>query len=77
MSLDTLGNVKQALAVTGTTDDALLTQLQAAADAFIETHCGRTFTGGTFTEYHPGGSRQIFLQNYPVTAVTSPRLSTA
>src|SRR5205814_2315688 len=77
MSLDTLANVKQALAVTGTTDDALLTQLQAAADAFIDAHCGRAFTGGTFTEYHPGGSRQIFLRNYPVAAVTSVKVDPA
>lgn len=74
MALDTLANVKQALAVTGTTDDALLGQLQAAADSFIETFCGRTFAGGTFIEYHPAGAKVIFLTNYPVAGITSVRV---
>jgi hypothetical protein len=74
MPLDTLANVKTALAVTGTADDPLLTQLQGVADSFIETHCGRSFLGGTFTEYHPGGSRVLFLTNYPAAAVTEIRV---
>ena len=74
MAIDTLANVKQALAVTGTADDALLGQLQAAADSFIETFCGRTFAGGTFTEYHPGGAKVLFLTSYPVASVTSVRV---
>ena len=74
MSIDTLANVKQAIAVTGTADDALLTQLQAAADSFVETFCRRTFAGGTFTEFHPGGAKVLFLTNYPVAAVASVRV---
>lgn len=74
MSLDTLANVKTYLAVTGTDDDALLTQLQAAADSFVETFCGRSFLGGTYTEFHPGSPKLIFLANYPVLAVTDLRV---
>lgn len=74
MPLDTLANVKAALGVTGTADDPLLTQLQTVADSFVETFCGRNFLGGTFTEFHPGGTRVLLLTNYPVTAVTDLRV---
>lgn len=77
MSIDTLANVKQALAVSGTDDDALIGQLQSAADSFIETFCGRAFAGGTFTEYHPGGAKVIFMANYPVSGVTDVRVDAA
>ncbi len=71
MAIDTLSNVKSQLGITTAADDALLTQLQAAADAFVQQYCQRSFIGGTFTEDHPGGARTIFLQNYPITSVTS------
>jgi hypothetical protein len=74
MPLDTLANVKLTLGVTGTADDALLTQLQTVADSFIETHCGRNFLGGTFTEFHCGGGQLLFLNNYPVLAVSEIRV---
>jgi hypothetical protein len=77
MPIDTLSNVKQALAVSGTTDDALLGQLQSAADSFVETFCGRAFAGGTFTEYHPGGAKVLFLNNYPVSGVSEIRVDAA
>jgi hypothetical protein len=73
MPLDTLANVKTAIAVSGTADDAMLTHLQAVADSYIETHCGRSFVGGAFTELHPGGGGVLFLAHYPVTAVTEIR----
>ena len=70
MAIDTLENVKTHLGVTISTDDTLITKLQAAADAFIEDYCRRLFTGGTFTEDHSGGSRLLFLRNYPVGSIT-------
>lgn len=76
MNLDTLANVKLHLGITTSADDSLLAQLQTAADAFIEEHCGRTFTGGSFTEDHPGGGRAVFLRNFPVSVVTSVRVDT-
>jgi hypothetical protein len=71
MAIDTLSNLKLHLNVTGSGDDTRLTALQSAAEAFIESHLNRSFAGGTFVEYHPGGRRVLMLRNYPVTAVTS------
>lgn len=71
MAIDTLANVKTHLGIAGSTDDALLAELQAAADDFITRHCGRSFDGGSFTEDLPGGSRVLVLTNYPIDAVTS------
>src|SRR5207245_684718 len=71
MSLDTLANVKTRLGITGTTDDSLLTLLQNSADKRIAAWCDRDFGGGTYTEYHPGGSEFVHLRNLPVQAVTS------
>ena len=74
MPIDTLANVKEAIAVSGSGDDDLLERLQASADSFVETFCGRTFAGGTFTKYHSGGAKVIFLRNYPVASVTSVKV---
>lgn len=74
MPIDTLANVKQAIGVTVMFDDTMLTQIQGVADSFIETFCGRTFAGGTFTEYHSGGAKVLFLVNYPITGVTEVRV---
>lgn len=74
MSLDTLANVKTALMVTVSDDDALLTAFMDAAESVIENFCGRDFAGGSFTETHPAGGSLIFLRNYPVDTVTSLRV---
>jgi len=74
MALDTLANVKSVLSITVATDDTMLTQLMDAADSFVEEHTGRSFEGGAFTETHPGGSDKVFLQNFPVAAITSLRV---
>ena len=75
--LDTLANVKTSLLVSGTTDDALLTRLMDAADAFITEFTSRDFAGGSFTETHPAGRSLVFLRNYPVAAVTSLKVDAA
>lgn len=72
--IDTLTNIKVALGVSGSGDDALLDKLLDAADSFIAAHTGRAFDGGTFTETHPGGGFLLFLRNYPVTAIGSVRV---
>jgi hypothetical protein len=56
MALDTLANVKARLGITTSADDTLIGLLQDSADAAIANFCNRDFAGGTFTEYHPGGS---------------------
>ena len=74
MPLDTLANVKTALTVTASTDDALLTRLMDTAESFIAQYTGRDFNGGPFTETHPGGSPLLFLHNFPVATVTTLRV---
>lgn len=74
MSLDTLANVKLAVGVSGSDDDDLLEHLMLAADDFVERQCGRNFAGGDFTEFHSGGTRLIFLANFPVEDVASVKV---
>jgi Phage gp6-like head-tail connector protein len=71
MSLDTLANVKARLGITTSADDTLLGLLQTSADKYVSDWCGRDFGGGTYTEYHPGGSEFLHLRNFPVQSVTS------
>lgn len=75
--IDTLANVKTALLVTGSGDDALLTRLMDGADAFVALHTGRNFDGGTFTELHPAGRTTLLLGNFPVASVTSVKVDPA
>src|SRR5262245_66647104 len=74
MSLDTLANVKARLGITTSADDTLLGLLQDSADQAVANHCNRDFEGGTFTEYHSGGSEFVHLRNFPVTSVTSVKV---
>lgn len=76
MALMALEDVKLHLGVTGSGDDDLLEQLQAAADGFIADHCGREFEGGSFDERFAGGDRLLVLRNYPVTSLTSLKVDT-
>lgn len=55
-------------------DAALVARVAAAADQTIRRYLGRDFTAGPFTEYHSGGTRLLFLAQYPVAAVTSLRV---
>jgi hypothetical protein len=71
MSLDTLANVKTRLGIVTSADDSLIGLLQNSADKWISNYCGRDFGGGTYTEYHPGGSEFVHLKNFPVQSVTS------
>lgn len=74
MSLDSLANVKTRLGITSSADDDLLELLQDSADRFIANWCERDFEGGTFTEYHPGGSEFVHLRNFPVASITSVKV---
>ncbi len=77
MSLDTLSNVKARLNITASADDALLTTLMAAADAWVENYCNRDFAGGNFLEEFPGGSAFVCLRNFPVEELGSVRVDPA
>jgi len=74
MALDTLANVKSRLGITTSADDTLLGLLQDSADQAVANFCSRDFVGGTFTEYHPGGSEFVHLRNFPVDGVTSVKV---
>jgi uncharacterized phiE125 gp8 family phage protein len=77
MALVALSDLKLHLGVSGSGDDDLLGQLQAAADGFVADYCGRAFEGGSFTEYFSGGDRTLVLANFPVTAITSLKVDAA
>lgn len=74
MAFQTLNQLKLQLSIASTTDDALLTELQRAAEAFIQTHCQRDFTGSTFTEYHRSGTKYLFARRFPIHLVQSVQL---
>jgi uncharacterized phiE125 gp8 family phage protein len=74
MAFQSLSDLKTVLAVSGSSDDPLLQSLQTTAEAAVEAHCRRNFTGGTFTEFFAGGSHLVFLRNYPVAAITEIRV---
>ena len=77
MALDTLANVKSRLGITTSADDTLLGLLQDSADKVVENYCNRDFAGGSFTEYHPGGSEFVHLRNFPVDTLTSVKVDSA
>jgi hypothetical protein len=77
MALDTLANVKARLGITSSADDTFIGLLQDSADTAIGNYCDRDFAGGTFTEYHSGGSEFVHLRNFPVTSVTSVKVDAA
>ena len=70
MAIDTLANVKTRLGITTSADDTLLGLLQTSAEKWIIGWCNHDISGGTFVEYHPGGSEFIHLNNFPVQSVT-------
>jgi len=74
MTLTAFADLKLQLPAVGDADDALLAELQRAADQFIEIYCDRAFTGGNFIETHAAGAKSIFLKNFPVLNVLSVRI---
>jgi uncharacterized phiE125 gp8 family phage protein len=77
MALVSLSDTKSLLLVSGSSDDTLLGQLIDAADSFIQQYTGRTFAGGSFTEYHPAGGSMLFLANFPIASITNLRVDPA
>lgn len=70
--LATLQEVKNYLDITDSDSDTVLTQLLAAADAYIKTYTNRNLESDTFTEYKNGkGELELLLNEYPVTTLTS------
>jgi hypothetical protein len=73
MPITTLSALKTQLAITDTEHDDFLTELQTAAESFVQAYCGRDFQGGLHIERHTGP--MIFLQNYPIDSVGNLRVN--
>lgn len=78
MALTTLANVKEALGISGTDSDALITNLIARAQAAIEHYCDRTFEQATHTDEKGDakGTGTILVKNPPIASVTSVAVRT-
>ena len=74
MAMNNQSDIKSHLGIVGDGDDALLTDLQGAAESFIQLYCGRGFAGGSYSEDHDGRTKIILLQNYPVAVVVSLKI---
>lgn len=71
-NLTTLANLKEQIGMTGTGNDAFLTNLIARASAFIKTVTHRCIEATSLTEYHDGpGDDRIRLRDWPVISVAS------
>lgn len=74
-ALTTLARVKTRLSITGTGNDALLTELISAATDFIQGECNRFFKETVYANeiYSVYGAdpKHVFLKQAPVSALTS------
>jgi hypothetical protein len=68
----TLAQVKAALGITDTDQDAQITALLLGADAVVDAYCARPLIETAHVEYADGGGRSIELASWPV--FTSPAL---
>lgn len=75
MALTTKENIKLLLGISDTSKDALLDYLITQADVIIENYLDRKIEQATYTEFYSGsGTERLFLNNYPVTSITSIHL---
>jgi uncharacterized phiE125 gp8 family phage protein len=71
IGLTTLSAVKEFLDISGTGDDALLTNFIKRASALIEKYCRRTFGVATYHQRLDGpGDTYLLLPQYPIVSVT-------
>jgi uncharacterized phiE125 gp8 family phage protein len=72
-NITTKEKVKTYLGLSGTTYDTLIDELIKNVTASIEKYCNRSFTETTYTEYFDttAGDTKIFLQNFPISSLTS------
>ncbi len=68
-ALASLAAVKDALGITSSDDDNLLTRQINAVTDYIESYCGRRFKDTTYTdEYYDGdGETDLILKQFPIT----------
>jgi hypothetical protein len=73
-ALCTRKEVKDYLAITGddNTLDNLINDLIGRISTAFENFCGRPFVSASYTDYYDGdGSNMLFVDKYPLTAITS------
>lgn len=72
MALTNISLVKSLLNIVGTSQDAWISSLQAAAEAVVESYCNRKFEKATYTEFYDGsGQKTLILRQTPVVSITS------
>ena len=67
----TLDEVKIALGIEGTAEDASLARLISAVTLEVERQLGTQFVQRTITESHWGGEKRLYLNRTPIASVTS------
>lgn len=73
--LTTLPRVKEWLAITAPTNDALLSRLIFAASDYIETYLSRNIARASYQSYRDGhGGRRLMFRNYPVVSLTAVKV---
>ena len=71
-ALTTTAKVKTYLGISDSASDAVIEMLINQATMFIENYCGgRKFLNQSYTETYDTDGKTIFLNQYPVTAITS------
>lgn len=73
MAITTLANVKEALGISGSDSDALITNLIARTQARMERYCNRKFERSTYTDEagDADGTGTILVKNPPIASVAS------
>lgn len=72
VTLSDLATIKGILQISNTNSDSLLTSMLAAASGAIQRYCNRNFQNTTVTEnYNGSGTYALFLNQRPITGVTS------
>ena len=78
LALISLSEMATYLKVTGTTEDAVLSNLIDEVSAICNNYTGRYLLTKTHTEYYNGnGGYKLILRNYPIRSVTSLHIGDA
>lgn len=78
MAITTLSEYKSFAGISGTGDDTALTTMVSVAQKLAEKYCNRLFDSSARTQTYNGlGSRQLQVNAFPITAVSSIALTDA
>jgi hypothetical protein len=71
MALVTVDDVKYVYGLIGEGDYDLVSEIIDRVGKSFDTYCDRVFESATYTEDYDGDRRDIMLEHYPVTSITS------